>query len=250
MSGLSLIDVWYRRLPRYLFVEDQLVDQTVLELGCGQGLGADFLVERGATRVVGVDGDERHILKARARYKRSNLSFEVVEGPGLPFGEGEFGAVLVPEGAEAVRDPEQLAAIRRVLRPDGFCLVAAPNGDLEDPDPDGLSYYDMIEALESVFPSVTMVAQTPMLAFTFVDFVASAEDLDVNLDDSLAHDFVDDVAYYVALCSAEPVAPEMYAITQVPFAPVARRMQHLIDAEPPGQLEMGELREALSAERD
>ena len=67
MSGLSLIDVWYRRLPRYLFIEERLRDQAVLELGCGSGLGADFLIDQGAARVVGVDTDERQILKARAR---------------------------------------------------------------------------------------------------------------------------------------------------------------------------------------
>jgi chromosome segregation ATPase/SAM-dependent methyltransferase len=250
MSGLSLIDVWYRRLPRYLFIEDRLRDQPVLELGCGSGLGADFLIEQGAGRVVGVDADERQILRARARYKRPNLSFEVSAGAELPFGDGEFGVVLIPEGSQAIQDGELLAAVRRVLRPDGLCLLAAPNGDLEEPDPEGLSYYDMIESLEPVFPSVTMVAQTPMLAFTFVDFVASAEELDVGLDDSLAQDLVDDVAYYVALCSVEPCSPQVFAITQVPFAPVARRVQHLLDGQPPEQLELGDLQEALAAERE
>lgn len=250
MSGLSLIDVWYRRLPRYLFIEDRIRDQPVLELGCGSGLGADFLIEQGASRVVGVDADERQILKARARYKRPNLSFEVAGGPDLPFADGEFGLVLVPEGSQAAGDGELLTAVRRVLRPDGLCLVAAPNGDLEEPDPEGLSYYDMIESLEPVFPSVTMVAQTPMFAFTFVDFLASAEELDVGLDDILAQDLVDDVAYYVALCSAEPYSPEVFAITQVPFAPVARRVQHLLDGQPPEQLELRELQEALAAERE
>ena len=33
MSGLSLIDVWYRRLPRYLFIEDRLRDEPVLVPG-------------------------------------------------------------------------------------------------------------------------------------------------------------------------------------------------------------------------
>ena len=250
MSGLSLIDVWYRRLPRYLFIEDRLRDQPVLELGCGSGLGADFLVEQGAGRVVGVDADERQILKARARYKRPNLTFEVAQGADLPFADGEFGLVLIPEGSQAVGDGELLSAVRRVLRPDGLCLVAAPNGDLEEPDPEGLSYYDMIESLEPVFPSVTMVAQTPMFAFTFVDFLASAEELDVGLDDTLAQDLVDDVAYYVALCTKEPYSPEVFAITQVPFAPVARRVQHLLDGQPPEQVELGELQEALAAERE
>jgi chromosome segregation ATPase len=250
MSGLSLIDVWYRRLPRYLFIEDRLQDQSVLELGCGSGLGADFLIEQGAGRVVGVDTDERQILKARARYKRPNLSFEVAVGADLPFADGEFGLVLIPEGSRAIGDGALLAAVRRVLRPDGLCLVAVPNGDLEEPEPEGLSYYDMIESLEPVFPSVTMVAQTPMFAFTFVDFLASAEELDVGLDDSLAQDLVDDVAFYVALCSKEPYSPEVFSITQIPFAPVARRVQHLLDGQPPEQLELAQLQEALAAERE
>ena len=158
MHGHTLIDTWYRRLPRYLFIEDRLRGQVVVELGCGHGLGADFVAERGAARVIGFDFDERLVLKARSRYHRPDLEFPTLEGPSLPLQDGAAGVVLVPEAAPFLADPAWLAEIRRVLAPGGLCLVAAPNGDLEEPEADAMAYYDLLEVLEGVFPSVSMAA--------------------------------------------------------------------------------------------
>ena len=97
MHGQTLIDTWYRRLPRYLFIEDRLRGQVVVELGCGHGLGADFVAERGAARVIGFDFDERLVLKARSRYHRPDLEFETLEGPSLPLQMGPRASCSCPK---------------------------------------------------------------------------------------------------------------------------------------------------------
>src|SRR5215471_10501680 len=75
VNDRSAIDQWYRRLPRYLYVEDLIAGREVVEIGCGGGVGSDFLIERGAARVIGVDRDVAALEKARQRYAGA-ASFE------------------------------------------------------------------------------------------------------------------------------------------------------------------------------
>ena len=54
----EITDPLYRRLPRYLFVEDLIAGKKVLEIGCGTGTSAEFLAGMGVDRVLGVEQSE------------------------------------------------------------------------------------------------------------------------------------------------------------------------------------------------
>ena len=86
---------------------DTLVDENIvmppegrfLDLNCGTGDYAIELAERLRDKgsVIGVDSSEDRIELARAKsvvLKLENITFEVLETEGLPYGDGEFDAVI------------------------------------------------------------------------------------------------------------------------------------------------------------
>src|SRR5436309_87087 len=85
---------WLARLPQYCYVERWIQNRLVVDLGCEDGLGAEFLARRGARRVTGVDLD---IEEARRR-RRANLEFvsgDVISGRvGVPDGSAEVVLLL------------------------------------------------------------------------------------------------------------------------------------------------------------
>src|SRR5687767_2048016 len=117
MHDRAAIDIWYRRLPRYLYVEELLPGSEVLEVGCGLGVGCDFLLERGARSVVGVDRDEAILSRARRRYLREGLELKAWgAGQPLPLPDASVDLVMVPDATPYWDDPGFLSEIRRVLR--------------------------------------------------------------------------------------------------------------------------------------
>jgi 2-polyprenyl-3-methyl-5-hydroxy-6-metoxy-1,4-benzoquinol methylase len=97
----------------------------VLDVGCAEGANADVLRAAGATRIVGIEADERFAEAARARLD------EVVTGSvedALPWDAGSFDTILCYDVLEHLHDPwTVLARLRELLRPGGRVHVALPN---------------------------------------------------------------------------------------------------------------------------
>ncbi len=70
MSDRSTNETLERRLPLYSYLEPLWAGRRVLELGCGSGSGAEYLIAHGAARVVSLDSDQSLVERARARYRR------------------------------------------------------------------------------------------------------------------------------------------------------------------------------------
>ena len=129
MSGLDLSegrpgDYGVRNRSEALsFLSPPLGD--VLDVGCAEGVNADALRAAGATRLTGIEIDERFAAVARSRYD------EVVTGSvedELPWPAGSFDTVLCYDVLEHLRDPwSVLAGLRELLRPGGRVHVALPN---------------------------------------------------------------------------------------------------------------------------
>ena len=88
-----------------------------LDLCCGQGNASKALIGRGC-RVVGVDFSPAML--AIAREQAPNARFIEGDAQDLPFGDGEFDAVVSNLGVCHVPDQSRvLSEVRRVLRPGG-----------------------------------------------------------------------------------------------------------------------------------
>lgn len=101
-----------------------------LDLGCFTGGRAVAWLERyGLASIAGVDVDPVFIQAARefADERGSQARFRVGTGEHLPFGDGEFDAVLSFDVLEHVRDVRAtLLECRRVLRPGGIMAIVFP----------------------------------------------------------------------------------------------------------------------------
>lgn len=118
---------WYRRhLVVYEWIARMVRGRRVIDLGCGEGYGADVLA-RSAQTVLGVDANPEAHEHARLRYRRANLRFErgLLERHGEP---GSFDAVVFLQTIEHVQDPlAVLRHVRALLAPGGVAYVSTPN---------------------------------------------------------------------------------------------------------------------------
>ncbi len=113
---------------------DQLFDraapQSVLDVGCGEGV----LTERWAGRlaggrVVGIDLEDPKLRGEWSRRRCENLEYLTGRAEALPFAADEFDVVAAIETLEHVDDPERaLAEIARVAR--RHMLVSVPREPL------------------------------------------------------------------------------------------------------------------------
>lgn len=116
------------RYARYRWAADLVAGGTVLDAGCGSGLGTALLAEH-ARETVGIDASPPAVEEAR-RDHGGGARFELADMRELPFADGEFDSVVCFEAIAQVAEPEAvLDELRRVLAPGGLLLVATPNRD-------------------------------------------------------------------------------------------------------------------------
>ena len=119
-------DHFGRRLYAHVACAAELAGRDVLEVGCGRGGGAAFVLEQFHPRsVTGLDLSKAAIARCRAEHAAPGLTFVAGDAERLPFAAGAFDAVLSVESSHCYPDvPRFLAEAARVLRPGGVLLIA------------------------------------------------------------------------------------------------------------------------------
>ncbi len=103
----------------------------VLDAGCGPGLYAEELLQKGAA-VTAVDASIEQVMRAKARLGESAEVHRVdLESP-LPFESGEFDMVVCALVIHYLRDPQAtFSEFRRVLRPGGRAVVSTSHPTID-----------------------------------------------------------------------------------------------------------------------
>lgn len=218
-SQHALFPRWLRRLPHYLYLADLVADQRVLELGCGSGDGANFLANHGALRVIGIDPSTRAIEEARSRHRLSNLEFRREHLSAIELDDASFDVVFVPDGMDVLRRAAVLTEIRRVLTRDGHLILCATSAD-RPTAVGGASFYEFVERLEPLFAPVRMVAQSPFVAMSLVEYGdADSPRPDLALDTGLlGRQEALEVTDYIAVCGGRrEVMARGMAVIQLPL---------------------------------
>ena len=129
------MDSWWRRwgqakfeVPLFQRMGLDVRNKDVLEIGCGNGYGAQLLNERSPRSYVGLDVMEEQIKKARQRYP--NHQFIVQDATDLnQFADSSKDVVIIfgvlhhiPEWRRVIDE------VKRVLRPVGGFFVEEPRG--------------------------------------------------------------------------------------------------------------------------
>ena len=120
--------IYETHLDRYRFAAAYATGKTVLDIACGVGYGAQYLVEHGAERVIGGDISPDAISYAEARYATPRTSFNVMSAEEIPLPASSVDCAVSMETIEHVPDAGRfLGELTRVLRPGGTLLISTPN---------------------------------------------------------------------------------------------------------------------------
>lgn len=127
---------WGEHVARYRFAAPQLATRRVLDIACGAGYGVPVL-RTAAHSVIGVDIDWEAVSKTRleiAALGKGRTLVMLADGCRLPFADAGFDAVTSFETLEHLDDrPRFLAELRRVLAPQGVCILSTPNAHYTQP---------------------------------------------------------------------------------------------------------------------
>jgi SAM-dependent methyltransferase len=118
--------------PAMLALLPPVGGRDVLDAGCGTGIYAELLADRGA-RVAGVDGSAAMVEHARRRLAGRGVELRVADlrAP-LPFADGSFDGIVSALVLHYLRDwSVPLAEFRRVLRPDGWLAFSTHHPAVE-----------------------------------------------------------------------------------------------------------------------
>lgn len=134
---------WGVHAARYHFAAPYARNRRVLDIACGTGYGMSIL-RASARSVIGVDVDWAAARRAVVQFGvQSGVPSGVQSGGGavlvgdgerLPFGEATFDVVTSFETIEHLQGRAQFVSeLRRVLRPDGVCVLSTPNAIYTQP---------------------------------------------------------------------------------------------------------------------
>jgi SAM-dependent methyltransferase len=128
MTGVDFDSIPLEHLHRYSYASELLKGKRVLDLAAREGHGT-WLLSNTAQTVVGLDADETVVQQAASRHRRDNLQFLAGSGLNIPIsGDQAFDAVVCFDAIEEATNLQRLLnEVKRVLTPEGFFVVSAPN---------------------------------------------------------------------------------------------------------------------------
>jgi len=136
VPGKTPQTIYDEHIYRYIFAASLTENKLVLDVACGTGYGAGYMMDKGTGEVVGVDISMAAVDYARERFGKNNkASFVCADALKLPFADNAFDIVVSFETIEHIRQYRKfLAECRRVLKEDGSLICSTPNRRIFSPN--------------------------------------------------------------------------------------------------------------------
>lgn len=114
---------------RYLFASRFVKDKFLLDVGCGNGYGANILLRAGgAACAIGGDINFKALKYAHKHRINEKLNLIRFDARSLPFPKEQFDVVICFETIEHLdRQEDALSEIRRILKINGLIICSTPN---------------------------------------------------------------------------------------------------------------------------
>lgn len=118
----------HQRLLKAYVIASDMVSGKLLEVGCGEGRGIEWLTPKVASYSA-IDKIVSVVEKLKAKFPQG----DIISGniPPLPYVDNSFDCVVSFQVIEHIKDDHTfLKEISRVLKPGGFALISTPNRPL------------------------------------------------------------------------------------------------------------------------
>ena len=113
----------YFLASKYIKSEDH-----VLEIGCGEGYGANFLAENTGAFIQAIDINTNAITNAQKQYIHKNVNFKTYDGKNIDYEDNSFDVIISFQVIEHIENTtEYLKNIKRLLKPNGIFLITTPS---------------------------------------------------------------------------------------------------------------------------
>ena len=243
--------IWPQEEP--IFARHSPVNGSILDVGCGTGEITARLAKKFArASLVGVDLEEQHLERARARCTAfgARVRFQYGDALALPFPDEQFDLVVCRHLLQAVPDAGQvLKEIRRVLRPGGrIHLIAEDYGMLlchptnlgsdgfwqRIPPQYGAAVGCDLQVGRKIFTMLTDLQMTDIAAdYVVVDTLRVARDIFARIWEAWRDGYTDSIVEHTAISRSEIEQrfsemincardPRGYALWQVPVWTAAK----------------------------
>ena len=134
----SFIQFYAEHILRYKFAAKFCSGKRVLDAGCGNGYGANYIAINGAKSVLGIDISDAALHEASNSFLAPNLRFQKLNVESLSESLGTFDVILNFENIEHVSNPKAVVSgAERILTEDGLFITSTPNGEISTFDKDG-----------------------------------------------------------------------------------------------------------------
>ena len=148
----------HQRLLKPYVASKTWIRGDLLEVGCGEGRGIDWLLPSVSTYTA-IDKIESAVIRLSGKYP--NGKFLSGHLPPLPYEDASFDTVVSFQVIEHIQDDVLfLKEIYRVLRPGGFTLITTPNRPMSlSRNPWHIREYaahELARLAQSIFPYVEM----------------------------------------------------------------------------------------------
>ncbi|MDP3732507.1 MAG: class I SAM-dependent methyltransferase, partial [Candidatus Omnitrophota bacterium] len=116
-----------RHFCAYRFAKDYVFNKEVLDIGCGEGYGSNFLAGF-ANKVVGMDYDKEIVSYAKNKYQKDNLGFYAMDAKDLSSFRNKFDIVCSFQVIEHIPDIKAFSEnIKNLLSTKGIFICSTPN---------------------------------------------------------------------------------------------------------------------------
>jgi SAM-dependent methyltransferase len=118
-------EAWRMLVKRYEFIGRFADGKRLLDVGCGGGLGFNYLLEAGVAHITGVDISEENL--RHASRVSSGVILRRADAQALPFDDESFDVVSVMQVIQYLDINQFLSEAWRVLGPSGRIIISLPN---------------------------------------------------------------------------------------------------------------------------
>ncbi|MDD5120677.1 MAG: class I SAM-dependent methyltransferase [Candidatus Omnitrophica bacterium] len=135
-----------RHFCAYKFAKEFVQGKSVLDIGCGEGYGSDFLAGF-AKEVTGIDYDPAVINYARDKYSKPGLKFSILDIANLSSLNRKFDVICSFQNIEHISDTEKLLEdISSLLKDEGIFICSTCN--IKDASPGSKVPYNKFHVKE------------------------------------------------------------------------------------------------------